>query len=154
VEPINRRRSARCLVLDSAGRVLLLRWIDRRDGLPVWFTPGGGIDDGETPDEAARRELREETGIVVQSVGRLIMHQVVRSGELIRDEDHFVVRFDGEPRSPTAPDPGTDGWRWWRLSEIETSTELFHPRNVGHLLAHALGGRADPIEDDLISPNR
>jgi 8-oxo-dGTP pyrophosphatase MutT (NUDIX family) len=139
-------------VLDSTGRVLLLRWIDRRDGLPVWFTPGGGIDDGETPAEAARRELREETGIVVESVGRLIMHQLVRSGELIRDEDHFVVRFNGEPGPPTAPDPGTDGWRWWSLSEIETSTGPFHPPNIGRLLAHALSGRTDQIEDDLILP--
>jgi 8-oxo-dGTP pyrophosphatase MutT (NUDIX family) len=136
-------------VLGSTGRVLLLRWIDPRDGLPVWFTPGGGIDDGETPAAAARRELQEEAGIVVDSVGRLIMHQIVRSADLIRDEDHFVVRFSGELRTPTAPDPGTDGWRWWTLSEIETSTESFHPPNVGYLLAHALSGRPDQIEDDV-----
>jgi len=135
-------------VLDSAGRVLLLRWIDPRDGLAVWMTPGGGIDDGETPAEAARRELLEEAGIGVESVGPLIMHQVVRGADLIRDEDHFVVHFGGEQRSATAPDPGTDGWRWWTLPEIETSTEFFHPPNIEHLLSHALSGRMDPIEDD------
>jgi 8-oxo-dGTP diphosphatase len=139
-------------VLDSEERVLLLRWIDPRDGLAVWCTPGGGIQVGETPGEAARRELHEEAGISVESVGQLIMHQVVRRPDLIRDEDHFVVQFSGDPGTATAPDPGTDGWRWWNLSEIETSTEFFHPPNLGHLLAHTLSGRTDQIEDDFTPP--
>jgi 8-oxo-dGTP pyrophosphatase MutT (NUDIX family) len=45
-------------VLDDAGRLLLLRHVGR-----AWGTPGGAIEPGETPAEAAARELREETGL-------------------------------------------------------------------------------------------
>jgi 8-oxo-dGTP pyrophosphatase MutT (NUDIX family) len=135
-------------VLDAEGRVLLLRWIDARDGLSVWMTPGGGILDGEAAADAARRELLEETGIAAESVGPLVMHQLVRSADLVRDEDHFVVQFAGGRGPASAPDPGTDGWRWWHLSEIDGSRECFHPHNVGRLLRHVLHGRPDHIEDE------
>jgi hypothetical protein len=77
------------------------------------------------------------------------MHQIVRGPDLARDEDHFVVHLTGERRSATAPDPGADGWRWWTLHEIESSTEFFQPPNIERLLSHALSGRMDPIEDDV-----
>jgi hypothetical protein len=56
----------------------------------------------------------------VEAVGPLIMHQIVRGLDLVRDEDHFVIHFTGERRSATAPDPGADGWRWWTLHEFES----------------------------------
>lgn len=39
--------------------------IKRRD-IPVWVLPGGGIEQGETPEEAAKRETHEETGYFVE----------------------------------------------------------------------------------------
>jgi 8-oxo-dGTP diphosphatase len=65
---------ARCvvglLVVDVAGRVLLVR---SNHGFPkgMWNIPGGFIDYGEHPEEAALRELREETGLEV-TLGRLL----------------------------------------------------------------------------------
>ena len=47
-------------VLD-AGRVL----VTQRSDLPVWWLPGGFVDDGESVATAAVREVREETGLVV-----------------------------------------------------------------------------------------
>jgi 8-oxo-dGTP pyrophosphatase MutT (NUDIX family) len=49
----------RALVFDEAGRVLLVRHTYREG----WFTPGGGVKNGEGPVEALRRELREEVGL-------------------------------------------------------------------------------------------
>ena len=65
------RRTARVMVFDPAGRVLLIRCVvQRADGeLVFWLTPGGEIEAGETPLEAARRELREELGLEVNVVG-------------------------------------------------------------------------------------
>ncbi|MFC7386674.1 NUDIX hydrolase [Sphaerisporangium rhizosphaerae] len=60
---ISDRPAARVLCLDGSGRVLLLRWRDPVAGVVFWEPPGGGIDPGETPLEAARRELTEETGL-------------------------------------------------------------------------------------------
>ena len=54
-------------IKDATGRVLLFK---RRD-TGVWELPGGGIEWGETPEQAAEREGREETGMNVK-VGELI----------------------------------------------------------------------------------
>ena len=62
------RPAARVVCLDAADRVLLLHWRDPFDGSCLWEPPGGGIDGGETPLQAARRELVEETGLDPASV--------------------------------------------------------------------------------------
>jgi len=62
------RPAARVVCLDAADRVLLLHWRDPFDGSGLWEPPGGGIDGEETPWQAARRELAEETGLDPASV--------------------------------------------------------------------------------------
>ena len=57
------RPAVRIVCLDVSRRVLLLRWRDPSDGAIVWGLPGGGVNPGESPLDAARRELVEETGL-------------------------------------------------------------------------------------------
>ena len=57
------RPTARVLLLDDADRVLMFCGNDPADpGSRFWYPPGGGIEPGETPEVAARREVLEETG--------------------------------------------------------------------------------------------
>jgi 8-oxo-dGTP diphosphatase len=58
--------SVRVIVGDPDGRLLLLQRASDDDSNPgLWEFPGGGVDPGETGEQAAARELREEVGLDV-----------------------------------------------------------------------------------------
>lgn len=57
------RVAAYVVLRNAVGSVLLCRW--RRGRRAAWTLPGGGVEFGERPDDAARREVREETGLRV-----------------------------------------------------------------------------------------
>ncbi len=70
---MRRRPSARLLILDASERVLLFRFQFTKGvlaGQDYWSTPGGALEEGESFEQAALRELEEETGIRRKSVGR------------------------------------------------------------------------------------
>ncbi|GGM29810.1 NUDIX hydrolase [Dactylosporangium sucinum] len=94
------RPAARIVCLDRAQRVLLLHWRDPFDGSRLWEPPGGGIDPGETPLEAARRELAEETGLDPAAVGEAFVaveRDVRWNGKrFVGEEQFFLARFDAE----------------------------------------------------------
>ncbi|WP_369195748.1 NUDIX hydrolase [Streptomyces djakartensis] len=60
------------LLLDDEDRMLLLRYAAGQPGAGMWGLPGGMLDHGEDPATAARRELCEETGLVLDEAPRLL----------------------------------------------------------------------------------
>lgn len=62
--------NTRVIVPDNAGRILLVEQNPEED---FWIIPGGRVEEAETPRQAARREVREETGLDVDIV-RLIWY--------------------------------------------------------------------------------
>lgn len=69
------RVAAYAVVTDDDDRVLLARWTTGRR--VAWTMPGGGLEDGEDPEVAVRRELREETGYQIETTELLGIHSRV-----------------------------------------------------------------------------
>lgn len=71
-EKMRQRNSARLLAINPAKQILLFHFQhkgDALDGHNHWATPGGGLEQGESFEAAAVRELFEETGLRVVNVG-------------------------------------------------------------------------------------
>jgi 8-oxo-dGTP diphosphatase len=149
------REAARVVVIDEADRVLLVLF-QLRDGGSVWATTGGGLEPGETHEEAARRELREEAGLDVDELGPCIWIREHRFDSPIdfdgQRERYYLVRTSRfAPRHSWAQlnAEGVADVRWWTIHEIDVAMdENFAPRRLGSLLRELLdhGPPAEPLD--------
>lgn len=144
------------VVVDEKGDVLLVRVVDPIDGRPpVWLCPGGGVEAGESLAEAAVRELREETGLVV-AVGDLGDPVAVTfgdwefRGEPLSSEDTFFFlrtqRYEPNVQGQQALEAEIhDRWRWWPLAELRSTEVAVLPHGLADLLG-AIAARGLPAE--------
>jgi 8-oxo-dGTP pyrophosphatase MutT (NUDIX family) len=146
----------RALILDPADRVLMVRF---EDELGTWWsTPGGGVDPGESDEEALARELAEEVGLRGFAVGP---HIWTREHWLVNPqkwggqrERHYLVRTDAFEPAPAfsveeLAAEGVQGAAWFTVDELDTV--ITGPRrltvHVRELLAH--GPPSKPIDVSL-----
>ena len=132
---MRQRNSARLLVINPSQQVLLFHFRHKNDALAGqshWATPGGGLEQGESFEAAAVRELFEETGLNVAAVGASVAERrfpmMLPSGETVLSvERYFVVHTDTERLS-------REGWtanevrvmadhKWWSVAELRETRE-------------------------------
>lgn len=135
----SRRVAGRIILLDAADRVLLVHErVDVGAAATHWLTPGGGIENGERPAEAATRELSEESGFVVpvpQDRAVLVFEDRYRlSGSWWHQTNHFFLCRLAPGATPQADIRPTDlerelvlGLRWWSLAELTGTSATINP---------------------------
>ncbi|TMM25252.1 MAG: NUDIX domain-containing protein [Actinobacteria bacterium] len=152
LEPVE-RPAARALVLDRNDRVLLVQFRDEQ-GQIWWATPGGGIDEGESAEDAIRRELAEEVGLRAFELGPEVWqreHVFAWAGQILHQRERiFLVRVDDHDPSPTVDLAAEQVHevRWWTLAELETTGETLVPARLAYYLRQLLqeGPPATPFD--------
>lgn len=147
---------ARVLALDPDDRLLLILSID--PGAPErrwWDLPGGKTLPGESVADAARREFLEETGIVVDDLGRHLWDREVwftyRGQRHYRRDSVFLAHVENtaptqEPMHTTNEQVNLIEPRWWTRGELNTSADKFLPPNLPGLVSDLLRGQLrDPL---------
>jgi 8-oxo-dGTP pyrophosphatase MutT (NUDIX family) len=143
VEP---RSSARVLLLDRDDRVLLFRGIDpgAASDDSWWFTPGGGLDPGESHRDGAARELFEETGLrcdPADLIGPVHEEETLfdfARRRLLQHSTFFVLRVDSHVVDVSGFEEVEASsiveHRWWSRDELRATGETFYPGCLVDLL--------------------
>ncbi|WP_217141739.1 NUDIX hydrolase [Streptomyces sp. AC627_RSS907] len=153
------RKVARVVLLDPGDRILLLHGHEPDDPADDWwFTPGGGVEGDETREEAARRELAEETGITDVELGPVLWRRrcsfPFAGRRWDQDEWYYLARTT---QTTTEAAGLTElerrsvvGARWWTCEELSRARETVYPTRLAGLLRTLLdeGPPAGPVTLD------
>jgi len=150
------REAVRALVVDTAERVLLVRF--EFPTATRWALPGGGLEPGESHIDALHRELEEEVGLVGAVIGPQIWHRLhvvpFLNGEFDGQRERiFLIRCDAFEPAPQLTWEQMNAefvheLRWWTPDEIAASDAHFVPYKLHLLLTSLLrdGPPAEPID--------
>lgn len=153
------RQTVKLLLVDEQDRVLLIQAKDPRTGRELWHPVGGGIEAGESLQQAAEREAHEETGLEVLPVGFAVWTRddtyrfdgrvwAVHEDWLL----HSVPHFEPAPAALSEVETrSVMGFRWWSAAELVSTTDTVFPAELGALFAGLLRDGPPDVPIDITS---
>jgi 8-oxo-dGTP pyrophosphatase MutT (NUDIX family) len=148
------RRAARALLIADRS-VLLIEGCDpaRPEAGSWWLTPGGGIDEDESMEAAAVREIFEETGLLLpaDTLGPVVATRVAEfefDDRVYRQTESFfavqVAAFTPHARGwDTVEQRALLDHRWWTVDELRTTAERVYPSELVEVVEAVFNGRVD-----------
>lgn len=146
------RRSIRLVLLNQRDELLLMRM--ELQGRRFWCTIGGGIEQGETLCQAARREAREETGFTGADLelGPVIWrceHLLTIAGTPTLHHEQFMLARTrreqlGRQELTAEENAVVKEFKWWPHAELLSTRELIFPPNLARHLGPVIGGQLPP----------
>ncbi|MEU6017260.1 NUDIX hydrolase [Streptomyces sp. NPDC047515] len=138
-----KRKAARVVLLDPDDRILLIHGFEPEDPASTWwFTPGGGLEGDETREQAALRELAEETGITDVELGPLLWQRMCSfpfDGRRWEQDEWYYLARTTQIATDTRGLTGLEqrsvaGLRWWTSAELAAARETVYPTRLAELL--------------------
>ena len=144
------RATSRVLLIDRDGAALMFLQYGKDHGVsPRWITPGGGVDPGETHDQAAIREVFEETGLVLDAVPAPFLEEDFSPDQRWHpyQRGHWAWYDIRTDRFDPVRDGWTDEervdvveWRWMTADELGAEVHEVEPETLPVLLRELTGG--------------
>jgi len=144
------RATSRVLLIDSSGAVLMFLQYGKDHAVrPRWITPGGGVDPGESHDQAAIREVFEETGLVLESVPAAFLEEDFAPDQRWHpyQRGHWAWYDVRVERFDPARDGWTDEeradvveWRWMTADELAAEVHDVEPESLPAMLRERIEG--------------
>lgn len=135
--------SAVVLAADGKKRILLVRQYRLPAGAYLWELPAGKLDPGESPLRAAKRELREETGLRAKTWRKLISYYA--SPGFVAEKMNLFLATDLTEGQAQPMDDERIETRWFTRREIDemidTGKLIDGKTAIGYLLWRRMSGR-------------
>ena len=114
-EKKEKQKNSVAVIVNNDNKILLLKRGAKAPWMPnKWALVGGGLDKGETPQQAVEREIEEETGLELKKFTKSF--SIERHADSI--EHIFACRYDGDPTDITLDDENSN-YGWYDVSEME-----------------------------------
>src|SRR2546422_1506662 len=135
--------SSGCAVINPEGRILLLRRADER----IWGLPKGTVEPGETLEQTAVREVREETGLHVRILAPLtaVRYRFYSPRDDVNVDKRVVYFLSERVGGRLKLEPGFDDARWFTRSDALRRLHFENDRIVVRQAFEALAGSTGRI---------